>query len=74
MVPCGPVALDLPIVPLKIKQEPEISTRIITKDPVENQSKGAAQWKSDKLFQLITRLISQWGKQKQTRLKQTEEL
>lgn len=58
MVPRGPVALDLPIVPLKIKQEPEISTRIITKDPVENQSKGA-QWKSDKLFQLITRLISQ---------------
>lgn len=58
MVPCCLVALDLPIVPLKIKQKPEISTHIMTKDTEENQSKGA-QWQSDKLFQLITRLISQ---------------
>lgn len=49
------VTLDLPIAPLKIKHNPEISTHIMTKDTKENQSKGA-QWKPDKLFQLITGL------------------
>lgn len=73
MVLCCLVALDLPIVPVKIKQKPEIFTPIMTKDTEENQNKGP-RWKSDKLFQLITRLISQWGKQKQTRLKKMEEL
>lgn len=55
MVLCCLVTLDLPIVPLKIKHKPEISTHTMRKDTKENQSKGA-QWKPDKLLQLVTGL------------------
>lgn len=46
MVPCCLVALNLPIIPVKIKHKAEISTHMAT-DTDENQSKGAY-WKSDK--------------------------
>lgn len=73
MAPSCPVILDLSIVSFKIKHKPEITTFIIKKDTDNDQSKGKL-WKSDKLFHLITRLISLQGNQKKARQQQMQKL